>query len=484
MSFTLDFSTQRLNPVYNEVVYVTSESLADNFNGFESVANIKVNGTSIAIQKIQPNPEGFSIFDIHRILESQLSFDYDPSSSAVFRLAPNSVKRFEIDFIGEGDSINTFNMSGPVLGNVRALTNYEHGLTTGDTVTVTNNIVPSYNGTFTITNVPSSTSMDLDLTFVQTTTTPDSGLMFRGDGDRWVTTGLTTSEAYAFNGVIDWVNFPTFDGTDFIYTGGTGTTKQLLTSIDPTIRYGLDIDSYIYLNAFQDKIGNGAGVDKIEITTNNGTFEISNPFSADTNANLGLQINISPRDLQSLTGVTVVSGSLPIIDSTTTTYSVDVQYFSADSTTYLFEIEDNCSKYDIYNFVFLDKLGSFIPVSFNLVSKINKRINKKSYKANYGSFNSSSSQWGYNTWDRGKTRLNTSVLETVTITSDYITEDAARFVEMMIESPEVYVTDTDGNIQAIDIIDRSYTEKTRINDKLINYEIKFEYSQTNNSQRG
>ena len=478
MSFNVNYSTQRLNPTYNEVVYVVSESTSDKFGGFEIVGNIFVNNGNIATMRVQPNPDGFSIFDIHRLVESKLTSKLRTSKQGIFRTTNKNIKRIEVAFTGEADYLNEFNVSNTV-GGIRCSTGIEHGLATGETITILNSSVPSYNGTWDVIAV-STFNFDLDVPYVSSTVLPD-GDAYHGDGSKWVTTGSTTDEKFIFNGIIDWVDFPSFDGEDYTWTG---TNINLLTSIQPDTTYSIDIDSTMDLSAFQLN-ETFSYVDKIYITTNNGLFSIDNPYSGGTDSEIGLQISCGPANLTGYTGTTtVLTGSLPMIDTDTTDYTVKVSSSIGNTVDYLFTIEDYCSKYDKYNFIFLDKMGSYIPLTFNLSSKIKKSIKKTDYKSSYGSFDSSTSTWGYNTYDRGKKRLNTDVNQKIKITSDYVNETMSGFIEMMIESPEVLVVDPNGNLQAIMITDTSYDVKTRINDKLINHTITFEYSQGNGSQRG
>ena len=54
----------------------------------------------------------------------------------------------------------------------------------------------------------------------------------------------------------------------------------------------------------------------------------------------------------------------------------------------------------------------------------------------------------------------------------------------MLNSPSVYIQDDNGEYIAITITTNSYEIKKKVNIKLINYTLTFEYAQMNTNQRG
>ncbi len=490
MSFTLDFSTGYIQPVYNEIIFATSETETIYYNEFTSVAEVVVEGTAIANIQVQPNPDGYSVFDLHRVLESELTFDFKPFQGAsetgkAFQLNSNTLKEYKVNFTGEGVSINRVSV-GNFGGFIRVSTNVQlTDVIIGDTVTFAGCPVAAYNTTHTITSFPTSTSMLLSGAYISDTVTSDGTVIYKGDGSKWVITGASTSSKYIFNGVIDWAEFPTYNPNDLIFDLNNDT---FFSSLDQTKTFDIDIDSRLWLNWFYDPTDTDSLIKEITVTTNNGVFTAENPYSGASETNKSQMLKLGPFDInQSTTTYTAVSGSLPAFDSDTTTYTVKYSFgpSGAWDVTYNFNMVDNCSKYEKYNFIYLDRFGCWIPVTFSLLSKTKVNIKKTEYKKGYGSFDGTT--WGYNTYDRGKSRLNTEVKEVITLTSDWVSEYMSGFYEDMIESPEVYLVNKEPLSviwQAVNILDTSYDVKTRINDKLINHNIKFEYSNANSSQRG
>ena len=182
-----------------------------------------------------------------------------------------------------------------------------------------------------------------------------------------------------------------------------------------------------------------------------------------------------------------LTGSLPAVDSNTTfiNYTQNILPIgTAISETITLNIVDKCSKHELIRFFYMDKLGSYLPITFNKVSKTNITNTRSNYRQNYGSYDATSNVWGYTTYDRGNTTYDLVSSEKVTCTSDWMNEDEVAMVTSMLNSPIVYIQDTNGNYIAVTITTNSYEVKKTVNDKLINYTLSFEYANTNTSQRG
>ena len=128
-------------------------------------------------------------------------------------------------------------------------------------------------------------------------------------------------------------------------------------------------------------------------------------------------------------------------------------------------------------------MGSYLPLTFNLKSEVNNNIERKNIKNKLGDFDGTS--WGYKTTDRGLKTIFTKKDNTITINSDWVSEYMGGFIEDMLESTDVYVWDEESGIyRSIIIKTSSWKTKTRVNDKLINYTIDFEWANKNRSRIG
>lgn len=168
-----------------------------------------------------------------------------------------------------------------------------------------------------------------------------------------------------------------------------------------------------------------------------------------------------------------------------------------------------CGRYQNYRIKFLNKQGSWNYWNFNYDSTQTTNIERTEYKRpmeyDYTLLVDGTS---YTTSKlRGQAVLSSKVYETFTMNSDWITEDAYKFLGQLVQSPEVYIyfDNADATVQSaqlgydgyrlanggyaangtnipIIITDTSYTYKTRNREQLFNLSINFKYAFDTNLQ--
>ena len=284
---------------------------------------------------------------------------------------------------------------------------------------------------------------------------------------------------YSFNGALSFQDFRNWDSFEYeMYPSASSSTKFL---IEGSNTLNVSLSDRVWVNNFMP-----SSFDSFNIETNNGVFNVDQIHTT-TGQHFINQNKIGAKDiLESSDTFIVVSGSLPVVDLDTTfiKFTAINTVGSAVSETVTLNIKDYCSKHEEIRFFYMDKLGSYLPITFNKVSKRNITNERSNYKQNYGDYDSVSNAWGYSSYDRGTTNYNLSTKEVVTCTSDWLTEDESTMVLSMLNSPNVYVQSSIGEYIAVNITTNSYEDKKTVNDKLINYTISFEHAQTNTNQRG
>ena len=288
---------------------------------------------------------------------------------------------------------------------------------------------------------------------------------------------------YSFNGALTFQGFRDWDASDYNMNSTSPTTTKFLTD-GPRI-FNVTLEDRVWLNGLQN-VGTSPAAGFI--ITDNGTYSVDNNLNT-TGQKFLTQHKIGPKDLTETTDTsfTALTGSLPAVDSNTTFiayYQSASPVPTAVSQSITLNIVDDCSKYESIRFFYMDKLGSYLPITFNKVSKTNVTNKRSSYRQNYGSYDATSNVWGYTTYDRGNTTYDLVSSEKITCTSDWMNEDEVSMVTSMLNSPIVYIQDANGNYIAITITTNSYEVKKTVNDKLINYTLTFEYANTNTNQRG
>jgi hypothetical protein len=83
---------------------------------------------------------------------------------------------------------------------------------------------------------------------------------------------------------------------------------------------------------------------------------------------------------------------------------------------------------------------------------------------------------------RGLNQYETILDDTITINSDWITEDESIWLEQLVTSPDVYIYDG-SNLVAVNITNANYETKYEASQQLFNLVISFTYSQNRKRQR-
>ena len=170
------------------------------------------------------------------------------------------------------------------------------------------------------------------------------------------------------------------------------------------------------------------------------------------------------------------------------------------SDTYYFYNQEVCKGFEKFRLTWLNRLGVWD--YFNFTKKNVRKVNSKreTYQQIKGSWNEAIyKKHGY----KGGTKtFSTNSKEVVTLQTDFISEEAAQWLEELFTSPDVFVlqkrseddsVSTSGSTVYVDIMNKyvqpcivttsSYTRKTTANDKLKQYTIDIEMSHNKKTQR-
>jgi hypothetical protein len=146
------------------------------------------------------------------------------------------------------------------------------------------------------------------------------------------------------------------------------------------------------------------------------------------------------------------------------------------SDTYYFEKSKTCTKYKRRRLGFLNNLGGYDYMNFELKNVRTVEIKRENYDKMLGFFNGS--KYRYDNTDRGVTTRKVSAKMSETLQTDYISEDMVPFIETLLLSKRVdsVKIEDDEYYQPVIIKDSSFVKKTSANNNLIQYTIKIEYA--------
>lgn len=508
MSATVSFIQEpfEYNPV-NAPMWVVATSSSWQDPSFNYVFNLFTydrlnvnNFTDLGIYRIPPRPTGEGIFDLHKIIRSGISNEYDVTTSdistgtsSLLPVIDNScMSKFRYKY-GYEESITplTFSSVFAYTSGSQSLIglsfSFSTGVLPGDIINVLMSPTSSntyYNG-YSIVNSLSGNNVLLGTQF--------TGLTESGIGgqinyiQRYTGTG---SYMFALNGTRQYYD-PNINGisntngyTDFYknnnYIFGSG-SNFLTTYNGYKDIFGSDIDCVSY-NQYETVsiICKTQSSYSVSLTT----YDINmNQTGGYTSSNYSI---LSDYQLYNLgVGTSNLNISFGVSFSNVSYYKVTINSGTQSASVYR-KVVKNPSPFSNYRLMFLNRLGGYDYYNFNYDSTFSIDINRKKFNKTL--------DWNYNVGDRGESILTTSTNTKTIINTDWISESDYLYLQELVTSPNVYVikekwsvvngvnTVTDINKLPIIVEDSSWTQKTQLRDKLFNLTITFSYSYPINLQ--
>jgi len=402
-------------------------------------------------------------------------------------------------------------------GNIGYTGTTTHNFTTGNTIQVVGQITnPQYNGFTTVIGVPDAQSLVTNVP-IGLNTPPEGGTIYGfsrpeyngvavitdiitgstsfGDGVVIVTDKPFTQNTTPIGGTIRYAdNRLTIINNEALATGKTAYNAHI-NRLDYSVAA---FDPYVIqnrvssLNNISTILGN---TDKYRIEQStkswllvhtDGLTETSSPvynFYDSSNNLITTQIVDNVNDYQDFyipvgidqllasPNLTPVGASIPLSAATNIDYynvsmsiSAGTESISNDIT---FELNDDCSRYDIYHLLWKDRYGSWLSYPFIYVSKDFTEVERKTYYQTEGNWDNNT--FGYDTYGRGEKNYFGRSRNKVLLNSGWVDEYENLLMRDLMESTAVYVQTPD-NVLIAGIIEENQIElKKGISDQIFNY---------------
>ena len=492
MAITIHNNPPNPAPVHNPMVFKVSSDNA-NEEQFSVIADISVHDELITRLRIPLNPDGFAVFDAHKHIQNEIELNKSmiqngaPSALTITNFgnlqASGGFATYSVNLSEEYKAYIPFSEVSNASGNAYLVTQTTPIFEVGDLIDVVTSDVASYNQTTTITNIVEN----FPDYYIYTT------LAYNGDASGTYSlsnneltifpTGASVSNYFAWDAAFDW--------EEFLY-------RNNFSIGTPTEQY------------FKGYFGNGTS------TNNNFSTNMPNGWEVDRNSAVAFNIVYDPSEYTQLyqymtfdTGATNSNHELiygptamslvafgprntnPPFDNQVPEDVSSVQCEIRDDEGNVvfgpitYTITDNCTKYERVTLIFKDQKGSYIPFSFDLVSRHTKDIERTTYSKE----RALESVYGnvvprYTSYKRGKTTIDTKVTDRYTITSNWVNQTTSDYLMELFESPDVFWYEKPGiwndyTLTPITITDTSVERKKTINDLIINYTLSFEMSVKN-----
>ena len=161
---------------------------------------------------------------------------------------------------------------------------------------------------------------------------------------------------------------------------------------------------------------------------------------------------------------------------------VDELYINSDSGTEAVKIStEPCSKYEPYKVTFINKFGALQDMYFSLKSIESLNTKGETYKANVVDFGTLT----YDTYKPQVAQYNKLGKESITLNTNYISEEYNEVIKQLMMSEQVWLTRLDNpapdsnNLETVLAVipkTQSVTYKTSLNDRLVQYTVDFDYA--------
>lgn len=429
MSQTLIASPQRISPAYNPLKFIV-DSTNKNKTGFKYIFDIYAAGTANKIGEYKVLPrfgDGYGEEDLSKLLQTQVSWDLDTLTTSFYD-APNSYYLYDVkigeEFVAEFSYTSSLtNASGNVQINVT------NTFASGDQVVITQAdggvANPQLEGLHTVISATGSTVV-VNVSWSTITDATIDGVVKYADNRKVITRDITElDDNMVFNAAFRWTDWTAYDSANYVLTAPTA---LWLTNQPQT--YHCTIGQDISLNIINPK-----GTDRVIFENSNGLAFYKMISSTDEI----VQIPVGPNNYGTLVG----TGDL--IDDSVEWY----EFFFANGAT--LPVQDSV-KYRIYldrrttsveySLLFLDRMGSWSSFAFQLKSYERGDVTREVYNQDVTGYVNASDEWTYSTEEFGFRTINTNVIKSFDLNTNWMTEDMAQYFEELVTSPQVFIKET------------------------------------------
>lgn len=489
MSLSLNTTPTGIDPVYNPINFMVSATNSNTSN-FKYIFDLYSGTTQSATTynllstiKLNPRPNGSCQYNPARILESICSADLLIQNITGRTESNNEMKLYTL---WGRDSSNSYKFSDNAFTSFGGRVGFlllgpNPGFLSGQTIYIqqdlVNLVVPQYSGQHTIYTVTTGTSYSGITTLVVIDMPWISANNLSSGSISW-TTGTTFFSGYTFNGVLQYIDYPSWNPTLYnalIPNGYSGSPVSFLTNQPRSgvyVRNQTDRGTASYMT----NMTSSAGL-VIVLIVHNLTGGTSINFISNTGGTLNTEtiqhIPAGPWNLNQAVGSDV-------INENTSYYTIQVNHFPfpnyafTEQLTYL--MDQRCSKYQTVRLQFLNRLGGWDYVNFDMVSRKTINLTKRdTFKKNLN-INAV-------VGDREKTLINIDGNYIYTVNSNWMNNNQSAWIEELFTSQNVNIINSDGTSWPVNILSNSLEIQKTINQKMISYSFELESAYQINAQR-
>lgn len=326
-----------------------------------------------------------------------------------------------------------------------------------------------YDGEWTVTNIVSKTISGVQYNVIVTncrwfgSSPVNPGCIYALSKYKFKNLTTSTTE-YTFDGGLDWDKIAGWNPQN--YAMNTTYVGDFLTN-GPKEQY-ISLDEYATLSFFHSTIvASDAKKAVFKSYSSNGTLLNTYSYTIPTGLVSKLRLEIG-------TGTRNLLGNLSFagVDY----YTVELQNTASNlvSEVFKYKINTKCYSYTQNRLKFKNKLGGWDYFTFSLRSDKKVTIDRNNYNKNLKTLNSSNF-YGYTLGERGNTTYSTTAIGEQILTSDWLNNAEASWLEELFTSPDVYLLNETNELPII-VTNTDFTIGKKENKGLISYKINIQDS--------
>lgn len=288
---------------------------------------------------------------------------------------------------------------------------------------------------------------------------------------------------YVWNGIMDYEDYVSYTTNNYVLRDSN---RKFLTNKPSAVNIQSSERDYLY--CITATSGDVYYLD-INTYTSAGTlidnYKLLNQYQdVNVDSEYFVRVGTGTYNISASSGSIISTNNIfPIFGASVSYYTVKTTKFNGtvSSETKRYNIAEVCTKTTAQRLFFLNKLGGYDGFTFKNKTKINADITRSNFKKPQGTWASANS-FGYSQSDRGITQYDTTIKDTITVVSDWITEAESVWLEELFTSPDVYL-DRDGVEIPVNITASTYETKQTAIGKLFNITVEYTYSYNRYRQR-
>lgn len=459
---TIEEQPQPFHPAFNAAYFVFDSDNKTNL-GFRYIVDIEVDGDIVATYRLRPKPETlFGEVDISKALQTLLKNDfqqlvsYDAQGHYInYKLVLSEEYFVNHDLYGARVATGSgvfawpnwsnlaFNPTGANLTQWASLT--EPPYVQGDIITINQltGLIPSLEGSFTVIDkflLGGIWYLVINLPWIGGGVKSNTATSRFTNGQKFVDEVAESDEFTVWRGAFRFAEFPDYDNELYEMNSDS---KEFLTTMPDVVRISRNTQTRFAANI------RTAGMYYVQFNISGILYRyelVDYSIGGVTNFE-ALPTTENIQEKYDSPSWVPFSGTIDLDEVSGYQLQITTQDGVPLSRIYNIRLYSECDFYDKYDLVFIDRLGSYIAVSFNKADYLSSNVTRADIRRKI--------PVNYLPTDRGKEHYRVEEELIYTVNSGQLSETEYFFYRELLSTPHAYVSINGAPLQAINIVNNN-----------------------------